>query len=76
MGIIFATRHKLVFPDGLVQDLEYPPPEAREGDLLSSEQVGTSAAPDGKFLITRIEDSDPGEYPHDRYYYLEPFSRP
>ena len=73
MSNILTHRHFLVFPDGLVQELEWTPGELHEGDLISSEQVGSSIEPGGKYMIRRIVDEDPGEYPHYRKYYLERF---
>ena len=73
MAIILSHRHFLVFPDGLVQELEWLPDELQVGDLISSEQVGSAIAPGGKYLIQRIVHEDPGEYPHHKQYHLTPF---
>jgi hypothetical protein len=73
MAIIMRARHVLVFPDNLTMDLEYAPENLREGELLSSEQLGITSEPSGKWLIRKVEEEDPGEFPHTCYYYLEKF---
>lgn len=73
MSVLMRYRYQLVFPDGLIQDLETGLLDVQEGDLLSSEQIGITSEPSGKWLIKRIEDYDPGAYPHIRNFYLERF---
>jgi hypothetical protein len=74
MSIILTHRHFLVYPDGLVQELEWTPQdEMKVGDLIGAEHVQATIEPSGKYIVTRITDEDPGEYPHARKYYLEPF---
>lgn len=72
MTMLMKYVYRLVFPSGLVQDLETGL-KAQEGDLLSSEQLGITEEPTGKWLIRRIEEIDPGEYPHVIAYHLERF---
>jgi hypothetical protein len=73
MSIILTHRHFLVFPDGLVQELEWAPPMMEAGEMISEEQVGSSIEPGAKYIVKRVVDEDPGEYPHLRRYYLERF---
>lgn len=72
MTMLMKYRYQLVFPDGLIQDLETGLKEG-QGDLLSSEQLGISEEPAGKWVIKRVEEIDPGDYPHVISYYLERF---
>lgn len=73
MTMLFRTRHVLVFPDGLMMDLEFEP-DVQEGDLIPPERYGISEGPTGhKWMVRRIEEEDPNEYPHIRSYFLEPF---
>jgi hypothetical protein len=63
----------LVFPNGEMQELEWTPEDWREGDMVSSERVGATVEPGGKYLIRRIVHEDAGEYPHAKKYFLEKF---
>ncbi|HEY9723629.1 MAG TPA: hypothetical protein V6D47_16580 [Oscillatoriaceae cyanobacterium] len=73
MSILLNRRDFVVFPDGLVQDMEGGV-EAQPGDLLSSEHTGITSEPTTKWRITRIEDK--GEsYPRNRFYHVEAFDR-
>lgn len=74
MSIILTHRHFLMFPNGLVQELEWTPlKDMVAGEIISEEQVGASVEPGAKYIIKRVVDEDPGEYPHIRRYYLEKF---
>lgn len=73
MSIILTHRHFLVFPNGELQELDWLPEDWHEGDLISSERVGATVAPGGKYMIRRIVHEDPGEYPHAKKYFLEKF---
>jgi hypothetical protein len=73
MSIILTHRHFVVYPDGLTQELEWTPEHFGLGELVSEEQIGGSVEPGAKYLIKKIVDEDPGEYPHFRRYYLEKF---
>jgi hypothetical protein len=64
--------HILVFPDGLKQDMETGL-NVQEGALLSSEQLGITSEPSGKYIVKSIEDVDSGQIPVTRYYHLQKF---
>ncbi|MDB5095742.1 MAG: hypothetical protein JWM80_163 [Cyanobacteria bacterium RYN_339] len=72
MSLIFEQRHVLVLPDGTEQELEWPP-HVRTGDLIASDVVGISPEPDGKYIVTRMEEIMADELPHIMMYYLERF---
>lgn len=73
MSIILTHRHFLVFPDGLVQELDWAPENLATGELIGSEAIGASVEPGEKYLVKKVVDEDRGEYPHIRRYYLEKF---
>lgn len=72
MSVIMSHVHRLVLPDGTVQELEWSP-EVREGDLIASAEAGIADEPAGKFVVTWIEDRRPDQGPVERYYHLERF---
>ncbi len=72
MSVIFSHVHRLVLPDGTVQELEWPP-EVGEGDLIASTGAGITNEPTGKFVVKWIEDRRPDAGPVERYYHLEWF---
>jgi hypothetical protein len=72
MSLFFDQRHVLVLPDGTEQELEWPP-HVKPGDLIASEVVGISPEPDGKYIVTRMEEILTDETPRIVMYYLERF---
>lgn len=72
MSILMSHVHVLMFPDGLKMDMETGL-NVSEGDLLSSEQLGITSEPSGKWIVQRIEDEQTDEYPKNRFYYLQRF---
>jgi len=72
MSLIYEHRHVLVMPDGTHQELEWLP-RVKAGDLIASTAVGISPEPDGKYIVSRIEDVHTDELPFIRMYYLERF---
>lgn len=72
MSLIFAHRYVLVMPDGTEQELEWSP-EVGQGDLISSNAVNISPAPNGKYIVTRVEEIKDVDSPHIKMYYLEKF---
>jgi hypothetical protein len=72
MSQIMSHRHRLVLPDGTVQELEWSP-EVGEGDLIAPAEAGVSDEPVGKLFVKWIEDRQVDAGPIDRYYHLEWF---
>lgn len=72
MSLLMRHVHVLVFPDGLKMDMETGL-NVEEGDLLSSEQLGITSEPSGKYIVKWIDDADSDQYPHNRYYHLQKF---
>lgn len=71
MSILLTRRDLVVYPDGLVQDMEGGV-EATVGDLLPSEHLGITSEPTTKWRVARIEEKGQ-TYPRNRYFYVEPF---
>lgn len=55
MSIMFEHKHVLLLPDGTKQELEWPP-RVQEGDLVSSEALGITPEPDGKYIVAKVEE--------------------
>lgn len=72
MSLIFEHRHVLVMPDGTHQELEWLP-HVKAGDLVASSALGISPQPDGKYIVSHIEEVRTDESPYIVMYYLERF---
>lgn len=72
MSLLMRYVYTLVFPDGLRQALETGPTDVQVGDLLSSEQLGITPEPTGKWQVTAIEVL-PGPPPQHVEYHLRRF---
>jgi hypothetical protein len=71
MSLIFAKRYFLVFPDGLIQEVDSAP-AACEGDLISLDEGETGP----KYVVRHLLEAPTEDAAQTVFrYYLDPFDK-